>query len=1483
DNFACLLRSWRDQIIRDLASRERLSEAREYTRFLDEVVSHKKIPDWKKKLLVSMDRFLEGIYRLDRKGQLTEQNILKLIAPSTSADPTYAVLAPGPIRADLLMPHTESLLAGSWFYWSKPSQGDRRFSGRGTEDEAHRDPGREEMIRTQIRSESREGRAGEAERYRRAFRDLSTEAIFLLEILAKSGRRERLSGIQKEMLRIQTAVETVRDQILPAFRWYDAKLQKEIIQGLNRALEQMKVDSLRGAVQSLTQVTAQLGKEYRRLADEAYQRVLQYPAKRGKVRHEPVVKGGRQIVMEQGGYAQSESEEGETGPVAGEKPYITLWEAIWSCYDTLSDEFDYYDQARSFIDRIGVIQSKLQVGQTLNAADYEHVKIQVADELSSLVQTIHPRWVVEKKLSQRAVHAAMSLVESDDWESAFHALGLAGDLYRVRWQEVGFTIGGIFRGRLAELLEDVASRNQRLAWHITEMKQAVSAGDKTRFQNHNYGMRRNLENERFVFRSEPDLENLRSLVFGAWSAHVKMQTAQAQRKNDEASQAQAQLESFLERAQRQIEISNRIHWFLRIYFSEMKKIRRQMPMDPAAARGQSFRQAYALFLEHFGIIRGSPADRFRADWWLLKLYQAACIHFKIEGGKTGSRILNPVFQNFQKFLQRLTGILSINDIAKVLQEPSLVSGKKTANLYSLLVRIVQTHTTLFSLDDYQRDGLIDSLARDFEIPPTEIAKARSSGGVTVGAGLSESSNQPQPGTVSKASGVPRVIGDLEKRRPSGNEPGASARSETRPSLNMDKRKERQPATQTAGKPAEDVPRAEAQGGKLPIAVSPAVMEESEDHSELEKYQREIERKMDWLFKEAGVVRESRVTRVGRHTPLDAWRAHRSIDLMQIPAEGIVTVLDAGSGQGDYAIRLALRHPNARVIGIEYDERFFEDSRKILQKAIDVNWIKEGQVQLLQGDYNEAAFAPYFQKADIVYYYVHGTFDTRKLAATLRSHLRIGVRVLQVGYGSDLENDLNAPGPADFRRFEPEGPSHPWFQTFIRSAPETSWNFLSEVQGQQMTQYELRSTTEQALAKDAEAIHHSSFAIRHLSGRSEARMPKLAFGQLRTRGRPRDRSGLGFAGGVSTVKERNYADLLAKRFENRGLSRSERMDLAHAVSRIREDSLRLRADYFFLQRDQERILSYRTFGVARFLKLIRREKEKYQAKKNSIGKPMFSGRQIRKLLFQRMIPLDWIEKIMADQVSKTLAVRIVCVYADPIKHWRRKLRPVRDVLVQSGLATGMANYLVTRWIDPQKQWTQAKRLRSQLMRDGVPPYQAIRFSVTRRSALKKWQEDLKPVRDDLVKMGIKKGDAAGIVFSWSNPRKVWVRKQKQMQSLMKMGCQQHRALRIVLRYKDPLDKWRHELKPIRDRLVLMGAKPGTADTLVTTWTNAKARLKAIQQTEPLLQRELNIASGKIRTYLMKRSYAKLAAWLKNEHGQSQRSIERLLVPLKQYEE
>ncbi|MBP9864989.1 MAG: hypothetical protein KBC91_01155, partial [Candidatus Omnitrophica bacterium] len=80
-----LLKNWRDQIIRDLADEGRIEKAGEYTRFIDELTGEGRDQAVQKRLK-QVERFIEGLKRLDAEGKFNAANIAKLFPTATVPD-----------------------------------------------------------------------------------------------------------------------------------------------------------------------------------------------------------------------------------------------------------------------------------------------------------------------------------------------------------------------------------------------------------------------------------------------------------------------------------------------------------------------------------------------------------------------------------------------------------------------------------------------------------------------------------------------------------------------------------------------------------------------------------------------------------------------------------------------------------------------------------------------------------------------------------------------------------------------------------------------------------------------------------------------------------------------------------------------------------------------------------------------------------------------------------------------------------------------------------------------------------------------------------------------------------------------------------------------------------------------------------------------------------------------------------------------------
>src|SRR3989338_2337415 len=81
-----LLKSWRDQIIIDLANQNQVEKAGRYTKLIDEAAGGSPAADPREKIrgewMANIERFAEGLRTLQSRGELTRENLLNLLKPS---------------------------------------------------------------------------------------------------------------------------------------------------------------------------------------------------------------------------------------------------------------------------------------------------------------------------------------------------------------------------------------------------------------------------------------------------------------------------------------------------------------------------------------------------------------------------------------------------------------------------------------------------------------------------------------------------------------------------------------------------------------------------------------------------------------------------------------------------------------------------------------------------------------------------------------------------------------------------------------------------------------------------------------------------------------------------------------------------------------------------------------------------------------------------------------------------------------------------------------------------------------------------------------------------------------------------------------------------------------------------------------------------------------------------------------------------------
>jgi len=80
-----LTKAWRDQIIRDLAEQNRITESGRYTVYIDEVSGREiKTYETGSKVIAEAIKFADGLRKLHSSGKLSQDNILQLLRPATT-------------------------------------------------------------------------------------------------------------------------------------------------------------------------------------------------------------------------------------------------------------------------------------------------------------------------------------------------------------------------------------------------------------------------------------------------------------------------------------------------------------------------------------------------------------------------------------------------------------------------------------------------------------------------------------------------------------------------------------------------------------------------------------------------------------------------------------------------------------------------------------------------------------------------------------------------------------------------------------------------------------------------------------------------------------------------------------------------------------------------------------------------------------------------------------------------------------------------------------------------------------------------------------------------------------------------------------------------------------------------------------------------------------------------------------------------------
>jgi preprotein translocase subunit SecA len=94
-----LLKTWRDQLLFDLARARHIERAGNYTKFIDEVVTRETADELRPAWVAKIERFIESLRNLDAAGKVTEQNVLNLLQAATITTE---------VTANALSPHAAS-------------------------------------------------------------------------------------------------------------------------------------------------------------------------------------------------------------------------------------------------------------------------------------------------------------------------------------------------------------------------------------------------------------------------------------------------------------------------------------------------------------------------------------------------------------------------------------------------------------------------------------------------------------------------------------------------------------------------------------------------------------------------------------------------------------------------------------------------------------------------------------------------------------------------------------------------------------------------------------------------------------------------------------------------------------------------------------------------------------------------------------------------------------------------------------------------------------------------------------------------------------------------------------------------------------------------------------------------------------------------------------------------------------------------------
>jgi len=320
---------------------------------------------------------------------------------------------------------------------------------------------------------------------------------------------------------------------------------------------------------------------------------------------------------------------------------------------------------------------------------------------------------------------------------------------------------------------------------------------------------------------------------------------------------------------------------------------------------------------------------------------------------------------------------------------------------------------------------------------------------------------------------------------------------------------------------------------------------------------------------------------------------------------------------------------------------------------------------------------------------------------------------------------------------------------------------------------------------------------------------------------RNREGFGFNGGSLSAQEQVFEQKLVKlliplnggRFTN-----DEMNNLIQRLVRIKRGALGLRKQ-FFSEEDINCIINFNAdnFDGSSFLNKIYQEKSKYLVKKDG-QKLFFSKEQVNRLLFQKLIPLELVEYFLTLGLTKSQALNMVIIHANPKVLWENEMKPNRDKLIAKGLLPYQAMEIVLKWKNPIDKWDkELKPVIEDLERSGVKNSYAYRIATGWENPLDTWRHVLRLVKEELVISGVPEQKALQLALGWKDPVKKWEKEIKPaIEKLEKRGLSKQDSLRIAIARKNPVSKWDNDLKPIVDKLVQEGVPLHHAITIVISY-------------------------------------------------------------------